>query len=124
MGFGRDSRRAADEPQPFGGVLPIFLEVLMASIEIRVIERLADNRVILNCALCGGSGQKPGHKSHVACDVCGGKGVALVEGSPPFVACRLCHGTGNKPGYKSWVECDACQGIGAQPLTGALRLLR
>lgn len=91
---------------------------------ITVVEVVAENRVILRCALCSGSGNKPGYKSYVPCDVCTGKGVVLVEGEPPFVPCRLCNGTGNKPGYKSWVPCDACQGVGAQPIRGQMRLLR
>ena len=91
---------------------------------ITVLEVVAADRVILPCALCSGSGNKPGYKSHVACDVCTGKGVVLVEGEPPFVACRLCGGSGNKPGYKSWGACDACQGVGAQPIRGRAELLR
>lgn len=91
---------------------------------ITILEQVAPDRALLPCALCGGSGNKPGYKSHVACDVCTGKGVVLVQAEAPFVPCRLCNGSGNKPGYKSWVPCDACQGVGAQPLRGGLEILR
>ena len=91
---------------------------------VTVLEVLDDHRSILSCALCQGSGRKPGYKPHVPCDVCGGKGVVLVEAEPPFVTCRLCEGTGNKPGYKPWVACDACRGVGAQPIVGSYEIIR
>ena len=88
-----------------------------------IIEAVSDTRFILECALCRGSGNKPGYKSYVAFEVCTGKGVVLVQGDAPFVSCRLCSGSGNKPGYKSYVPCDACQGVGAQPIQGRMKLL-
>ena len=93
------------------------------AISVRVVEVISESQFVLNCALCRGSGNKPGYKSHVPCDVCTGKGLAMVEGQEPFVACRLCSGSGNKPGYKSYVACDACQGVGAQPIRGRLEIL-
>jgi hypothetical protein len=48
------------------------------STTITVLEVVAENRVILRYALCSGSGNKPGYKSYVPCDVCTGKGVALA----------------------------------------------
>jgi len=96
----------------------------VSRVTVTVLETIGPDRVVLECALCKGSVNKPGYKSHVACDVCVGKGVVLVEARPPFVPCRLCGGTGNKPGYKSYVPCDACQGVGAQPLSGPMELIR
>lgn len=97
-------------------------EIMPATVTI--LEVVSDNRFILKCSLCGGSGNKPGYRSYVACEICTGKGVVLVEGEPPFVPCRLCSGSGNKPGYKSYVPCDACQGVGAQPIQGRMKLLQ
>jgi len=96
----------------------------MSAITITVLETIGPGRYVLPCALCRGTGHKPGYKSDIACEVCTGKGVVAVSAAAPFVPCRLCGGSGNKPGYKPWVACDACQGVGAQPLTGALEVLR
>ena len=96
----------------------------MGRVTISIIEHVEPGKVIINCALCRGSGNKPGYKAHVGCDVCSGKGVVLVEADLPLVECRLCNGSGNRPGYKSYVECNQCQGVGAQPLTGSMKIIR
>ena len=96
----------------------------MGQVTITIIEQVDSNRVIVKCSLCRGSGRKPGYSSHVACEICGGKGVVLVQCTPPLVKCALCVGSGRKPGYSSHVPCDQCQGIGAQPLTGSMKVLR
>ena len=97
---------------------------MMAEIFVTIIEKVGGSRCVVSCALCGGTGKKPGHKSWVPCEVCTGKGVVLLECAAPLVVCRLCSGTGNKPGHKSWVPCDACQGTGAQPLAGGVKIIR
>ena len=96
----------------------------MPQMTITILQQIESNKVIVACALCGGSGNKPRHSADTACEVCGGKGVALVECTPPLVSCALCAGSGQRPGYSAYVACTQCHGVGAQPLTGHMRVLR
>lgn len=94
------------------------------SVKITIIEQLESNKVIIKCALCDGSGHRSGYARDVACKVCSGKGVVLVECNPPLVKCALCDGTGHRSGYAKDVACNKCKGVGAQPLTGSMEIIK
>lgn len=93
-------------------------------VTVTVVEVVSANRVILACALCEGSGRRPGYSADTACRVCGGRGVVLIEGQQPFVECQLCSGSGRRPGYSSDTACRECHGVGAQPIAGGLEIIR
>jgi len=95
----------------------------MSKTIITIIQEIDSNKVIVECALCRGSGQRPGYTSDTPCTVCNGKGVVLVKCTPPLVKCSLCNGSGHRPGYTSDTPCKACGGIGGQPLTGEFEIL-
>ena len=99
-------------------------ENFSGSVKITIIEQLEPNKVIIKCALCEGSGHRPGYARDVECKVCTGKGVVLVECDPPLVKCALCDGSGHRSGYDRDVACNKCKGVGAQPLTGSMEILR
>jgi len=93
------------------------------TIRITIIERITDNRVIVKCAHCKGTGIKT--YTETPCPVCNGKGVLLLEtdGELPLVVCAFCKGTGIKPTY-SETSCPQCHGSGAQPIVGRTRIVK
>lgn len=93
------------------------------SVQITIIETVSDNRVIIGCAHCRGSGVKPTYRE-TPCPVCNGRGVILLEvlGELPLVACAFCKGTGIKPTYRE-TPCPQCAGSGAQPIAGKARII-
>lgn len=105
----------------------------MGRITIAIVEELGNNRYILKCARCEGTGRAPsgwGGYTTKACKVCGGKGLVGLEvigGGPPFVMCKRCEGSGREPsgwgGYKT-EPCSACGGTGGQPIAGSLKIIK
>ena len=95
----------------------------MAEITIEIIQKIEENRVIVKCSICNGSGRRPGKSTDTPCNICTGKGVVLVECSSPLVLCSLCNGSGHRPNYGTDIPCVACKGIGGQPLTGGFEII-
>lgn len=99
-----------------------------------ILEDLGNNKYILECAYCKGTGQRSrdhdGRAPWVICPVCNGRGKTLIElnGSLPFGRCAYCNGTGQRSrdqdGRAPWVVCQACHGVGVLPITGEIKILR
>lgn len=98
------------------------MRVVVERYEVVVLERLPVGWIV-RCAMCKGSGIKPGY-SETNCPSCGGVGKRKLmlpdnadmslDWGPVF--CGFCQGTGIKPGY-SETKCPLCDGRGVQ--TGA-----
>ena len=94
--------------------------------DVKIVEMLSGNRVLLQCAKCDGTGQSnPGNIDSRACKVCRGKGKVLVEvANLPLVPCGRCKGWGRKLRWDpTSKECRACQGVGCQPSSGEMMIL-
>lgn len=98
------------------------MKVILEKYHLAVIESLPLGWIV-KCAMCNGSGIKPGY-SETSCPSCGGVGKRKLmipsdadhglDWGPVF--CGFCQGSGIKPGY-SETKCPLCDGIGLQ--TGA-----
>jgi len=52
----------------------------MSKTIITIIQEIDSNKVIVECALCRGSGQRPGYTSDTPCKACGGIGGQPLTG--------------------------------------------
>jgi DnaJ-class molecular chaperone len=107
-------------------VAPARVEKSPVRREVRVIELLSGNRVLLQCARCEGSGQaKPGFIDSRVCRACGGKGKVIVEAAGlPLMPCAQCKGWGRRLRWDlDSKECRVCRGVGCQPSTGEMTIL-
>lgn len=93
------------------------------SMQITIIEHITDNRFILKCAYCKGTGRKYADDT-IACPICNGRGVILLEidCELPLVVCAYCKGAGRKYADDT-IRCPQCNGSGAQPLVGSARII-
>lgn len=102
--------------------------------EITIVERINNNKFVLSCACCNGSGKMAkdhdNNSPYVICTVCDGRGVAVVEiinGSLPFIECPVCKGSGEQSrdldNRSPYIICKKCLGIGARPIAGEMKIL-
>jgi len=106
----------------------------MGLTSILIIEELGNDKYVLKCACCNGSGEMSrdhdGRSPYEICSVCRGRGVVLVEvnGNLPFVKCACCNGSGemsrDHDGRGPYTICEVCHGVGAVPITGTMRLIK
>lgn len=95
------------------------MKVIIEKYQIAVIENLSVGWII-KCAMCKGSGIKPGYRE-TNCPSCEGIGKRKLhlpddadlqlDWGPVF--CGFCQGTGIKPGYNE-TKCPLCDGRGLQ----------
>ena len=83
------------------------MEIVTEKLEDRIIER-AENRVLVRCGLCRGSGEYPWWTS--VCRACLGKGSFWID--EPIKVCNFCRGTGIQPYTTNRLHCLACGGKG------------
>ncbi len=86
----------------------------MTTRAVKIIEQLAGDRVVIECAFCSGSGKMQGFEAHVACRVCQGKGQLTIQGRAPLSPCASCEGHGHTSGEEWHVACPSCHGSGVQ----------
>ena len=83
------------------------MTIVKEKVEDRIVERV-ENKVLVRCGLCGGSGESPWETS--VCRACLGEGVFWME--EPIKVCWLCRGTGMQPYTRFKVHCKVCGGKG------------
>lgn len=83
------------------------MKIVKEKLEDRIVERV-DNRVLVRCGLCAGTGESPWEVS--VCRACLGKGAFWID--EPIKVCWLCHATGQQPRTRFKVHCKVCGGKG------------
>jgi DnaJ-class molecular chaperone len=74
------------------------------------VSTTADERLTVECALCGGTGKIKEFLSTLTCNACHGKGNVQVM--PPPTRCPLCSGSGRQEGFINKPVCGVCWGTG------------
>ena len=86
-------------------------------IEVVIIREVSNQKTIVRCNRCKGSGENNYERF---CHVCNGKGTILIEHEMSLISCGRCKGSGEN-NYERF--CSVCHGCGVLPVAGSFKHL-